>query len=91
VKSLFAQEIESVLSEEQTSVLLLIPEKIGLTAFLIEHPLNILRFENKVLYLGHEVSGIYDFQKKKLLLGLQRTVQSTVELTLNKSFEVSAL
>ncbi len=68
----YAQQVQSVLSDEHTQLLLAIPKKIGLLDFLIQHPYTALRFENRVLYLGNDVSGIYDFQKKEVDIGIRR-------------------
>lgn len=64
MKTLFAQQLESVLDQAQTQVLLDLPKRIGFSDFLVQHPLQKIVFAQKIIDNQVEVNGIYDYVLK---------------------------
>lgn len=74
VRTLFVEHIESELPESQLQVFLQIPEQIGLSDFLIQHPLQTIRFEYNIVFDGREVNGLYEFLTREASVNLSRQV-----------------
>jgi hypothetical protein len=70
VRRLFAEHIESDLSEIQLQGLLQIPEQVGLSYLLIQYPLRSLRFKNQIIFDGREVNGVYEFLTREASVNL---------------------
>jgi hypothetical protein len=72
VRQLFAEHIESDLSETQLQGLLQIPEQMVLSDFLIQYPLRSLRFKNQIIFDDREVNGVYEFLTREASINLLR-------------------
>jgi hypothetical protein len=85
VKSLFAKHIESPPFKELHDILL-IPEQIGLLQFLEQHPLERLRFADRVAVNASEVNGLYLFSAQEANINLTRNLQDFGQVYQKQNF-----
>lgn len=64
VKTPFADNLESTLSDHETQAILEIFEKIGIRSWLTQNPFKQIKLVGRSYILGTEVHGWYDIRKK---------------------------
>lgn len=75
MQPLFAQQIESVLSSDETLAFLQICDELGLGTFLVQCPLSKISLVSQVLIDAKAVNGFYNYKTQELEISLFRTAQ----------------